>query len=72
MEMYVTYRTTREELYWVDIDENDWEEYVKTLPPTHRIDPNEAYNYFMNLGYPESYADGEDIEQVVERVEFKI
>lgn len=70
MEMYVTYLTTREDLYYIDIDQDDWDSYVATLPDYPAFDVNEAYNHFSNLGYLEVYADGETVEQVVERVEF--
>lgn len=70
MNMFVTYLVTREEMYGIDINDSDWEEYVKTLPDYPAFDVNEAYNHFMNLGYLEAYYDGEEIESVVEYVEF--
>ena len=70
MNIYVTYLTTREELFEVELDDKDWEDYVKTLPDYPQFDVNEAYNHFMNMDYLELYCDSVEIETVVERVEF--
>ena len=70
MNMYVTYLTTKEEVFQVEIDDKDWEEFAKTEPNFPVFDVNKAYEYFMDLDYLELYCDSEEIDSVRERVEF--
>ena len=71
MNIFVTYLTTKEELFQVELDDKDWEDYVKTLPDYPQFDVNEAYEHFVNdLDYMELYCDCEEIDSVIERVEF--
>lgn len=71
MNIYVTYLTTKEELFQVELDDKDWEDYVKTLPDYPYFDVNKAYEHFVNdLDYMELYCDCEEIDSVIERVEF--
>lgn len=70
MNMYVTYLTTREEVYQVEIDDKDWEEFAKSQPNFPVFDVDKAYEHFMDLDYIETYCDGEEIDSVKERVEF--
>ena len=71
MNMYVTYLTTKEEVFEVEIDDKDWEEFAKSEPNFPVFDVNKAYEHFVNdLDYMEIYCDCEEIESVIERVEF--
>ena len=70
MNMYVTYLTTKEEVFQVEIDDKDWEEFAKSQPNFPVFDVEKAYEHFMDLDYLELYVDCEEIDSVRERVEF--